>query len=210
VKEHSMKATQTAGDPAPDDSDLERLSAWLDGELDPGQDGAMLERLKADPALRARFEWFNLAGDALRSHDVAACHRPQVVDRVRQALRTEPVRFAPGALAGAWLRRHLATGMTVAAAAGMLAVVALPQLRYTDAGAPGPVAAAPAPVRAAPAGGAGPMAVLAGSVQPAGAKVVATRSPQLEAYFRAHRELAASGVMPSAAAYIRMSAEQDR
>jgi negative regulator of sigma E activity len=205
-----MSATQRAGGPALDDADLEQLSAWLDGELDPGKQRAMLERLKTDPALRERFEWFNLAGDALRSHEVAACDRPLLVGRVCEALRDEPVRLGPGALAGSRVRRHLATGLTVAAAAGMLAVVALPQLRGSDAAAPGPVVAAQAGGITVPVTRAAPVAVLAGAVQPGAPKVVITRSPTLDAYFRAHRELAATGVMPSAAAYIRMSAEQDR
>ncbi len=191
-----MSATQGAGKPVQADADLELLSAWLDGELEPGQYGVILDRLKIDPALRAQFEWFNLAGDALRSHEVAACHRPALVGQVCRALQAEPVRIAPGA--GSKLKRHLATGVAVAAAAGVLAVVALPQLRGSNE-APGN-AAAPQVVSASSA--VAPVRVAA--------KARPDATPKLDEYFRAHRELAAAGVMPSAAAYIRMSAEPDR
>jgi hypothetical protein len=181
-----MSAVHRTGRPGLADADLEQLSAWLDGELEPEQHRAMLERLKSDPDLRAHFEWFNLAGDALRSQEVAACHQPRLVIRVREALKLEPVRIGPGAASGSKVRRHLATALTIAAAAGVLVVVALPQLRSTD------VVSAPAIL---PPGPPGP---------------VAKTGPQLDAYFRAHRELASTGVMPSAMEYIRNSGEPDR
>jgi len=190
-----MSASHRTDKPVRAEADLEQLSAWLDGELEPAQRVIMLERLKNEPELRAQFEWFNLAGDALRSHEVAACHRPALVVRVSRALESEPVRIGPGALSGSKLRRHIATGVTVAAAAGVLAVVALPQLRSPEA---------------APAGAASTAHNAAGGSAMAPAKALAASSPQLDAYFRAHRELAAAGVMPSAVAYIRMSGEPDR
>jgi sigma-E factor negative regulatory protein RseA len=196
-----MSATHRAGKPVLADADLEQLSAWLDGELDSEQDRAMLDRLKRDPNLRAQFEWFNLAGDALRSHEVAACHHPRLVDQVREALESEPVRVGPGALSASRLRRHIATGITVAAAAGVLAVVALPQLRGTDT-------VAPATTAALPTGPVSPGLANPGLSGPG--KALASRNPQLDAYFRAHRELATTGVMPSAVAYIRSSGEPDR
>jgi negative regulator of sigma E activity len=190
-----MSATHRTGKPELADADLEQLSAWLDGELEPEQDLAMLDRLKTDPGLRAQFEWFNLAGDALRSHEVAACHQPRVVVQVREALELEPVRIGPGAVSGSKVRRHLATAVTIAAAAGMLVVVAVPQLRGTDA--------VSTPTTGATAATAGPPAASLAKVRPG-------QSPQLEAYLRAHRELASTGVMPSAVAYIRASGEPDR
>ena len=196
-----MSATHGAGRPLLAEADLEQLSAWLDGELDPEQDRAMLDRLKRDPGLRAQFEWFNLAGDALRSHEVAACHHPRLVHQVCEALKSEPVRVGPGALSGSRVRRHIATGITVAAAAGVLAVVALPQLRGTDT-------VTPAPTAALPTGAIAPGLANPGLSAPG--KALPSRSPQLDAYFRAHRELATTGVMPSAVAYIRNSGEPDR
>jgi negative regulator of sigma E activity len=190
-----MSTTRRTDGPQLADADLEQLSAWLDGELEPEQDRAIFDRLKSDAGLRAQFEWFNLAGDALRSHEVAACDHPRLVDRVCEALKSEPVRIGPGALSGSRVGRYLATGITVAAAAAMLAVVAVPQLRGTDA-----VPAAPPAVAMGPAGTEVPRVV----------KAPPARQPQLDAYLRAHRELAATGVMPSAVAYIRGPGEPDR
>jgi Anti sigma-E protein RseA, N-terminal domain len=202
-----MSATHRAGKADLADMDLEQLSAWLDGELEPEQDRAMLDRLKHDPDLRAQFEWFNLAGDALRSHEVAACHHPRLVEQVREALKAEPVRVGHSVWSGSRVRRHIATGITVAAAAGVLVMIALPQLRGPEVAPVGPTAAVLTggtirpglPIAGAPITGAsGP------------GKALPAHSPQLEAYFRAHRELATTGVMPSAVAFIRNSGEPDR
>jgi negative regulator of sigma E activity len=184
----------------PIEAELELLSAWLDGELEPAQARALLDRLKRDPNLRVHFEGFNLAGDAIRSHEVAACHAPQFVGRVCRALEAEPTGLSPGAWSASKLRRHAATGIGVAAAAAMLVVVVLPQLRGSE------VAPTAAPVAVV---GHGPGKAVAAKA--AGPNTLAARSAQLDAYFRAHRELAdTGGVMPSAAAYIRSSGEQDR
>jgi negative regulator of sigma E activity len=197
-----MSTTQGAGKPVSADAELELLSAWLDGELEPGQYNVILDRLKTDPALRAQFEWFNLAGDALRSHEVAACDDPALVGQVRRALQAEPVRIGPGAISGSKLRRHIATGVTVAAAAGMLAVVALPQLRGPGGAQVTPVTA-PMVTNTIPAPG--PALAQAPATKPK-----AARSSQLDRYFQAHGGLAATGVMPEAAGYIKMAGEQER
>ena len=197
-----MSATHRAGKADLADTDLEELSAWLDGELEPEQDRAMLDRLKRDPDLRARFEWFNLAGDALRSHEVAACHHPRLVEQVCEALKAEPVRVGHSIWSGPKVRRYIATGVTMAAAAGVLVVIAVPQLRSPEVAPVGPTATALTD------GTIRPGLPIAGA--PAPGKALPGHSPQLEAYFRAHRELATTGVMPSAVAYIRSSAEPDR
>jgi len=204
-----MSATKRAGTAPLADADLERLSAWLDGELEPQEQRSMIERLKSDPDLRAQFELFHLAGDALRSHEVAACHQPRLVVRVCEAVRAEPVRIGPRLRAGAAavVRRHVATAVTVAAAAGTLVVVALPQLRGTDATSVQTTAQGPSAVRPAALANAGTTPeVKATDV----ANAIAARSPQLDAYFQAHRELATTGVMPAAVAYIRTTGEPER
>ena len=193
-----MSSTHGADKAFQADADLEMLSAWLDGELEPAQQRAMLERLRNDPSLRAQFEWFNLAGDALRSHETAACHCPGLTVKVRRALASEPVRVGARRLLGSGVRRHLATGLTLAAAAATLVLVALPQLRAPDV----VPTSASAVARANQAAGGRP-ALAAANALPA-------QTPKLDAYFRAHRELATDGVMPSAVAYIRLSSEPER
>jgi negative regulator of sigma E activity len=195
-----MSSTPRNDEPVQADADLEQLSAWLDGELEPKQDSAMLDRLKREPNLRLHFEAFNVAGDAMRSHEVAACHCPGLAGRVIRALESEPTGLAPGAWAGSKVRRHIAAGVTVVAAAGMLAVVALPQLRGSDV--------APAPQAAAPVASAKPASNPTTVASTRNALPV--RSPQLDAYYRAHRELASTGVMPAAAWYIQTPGESER
>ncbi len=175
--------------------ELESMSAWMDGELEAGEAVDLLGRLKQDEALRKHCEWLHIASDAIRSHDVAACHAPELTRKVALALQSEPVLLAPRALANGGLRRHLATGVTLAAAAAVLVVVALPQLHSSN-------------VPDAPVAAAQPVAKVVASASRSGAP--ASRSPQLEAYFRAHRELETTGVMPTAVAYIRSSGEPDR
>ena len=210
-----MSATNRTGRAALADADLERLSAWLDGELDAPEHRLILERLKSDPELRAQFEWFHLAGDALRSHEVAACHQPRLVVRVCEAVRAEPVRIGPRLQAGAgtFVRRHVASAVALAAAAGTLVVVALPQLRGTDAQSIQTAVQVPAAVRPATLANASTSseskAGNAASVANV-ANATAARSPQLDAYLQAHREMASTGVMPAAVAYIRTSGEPER
>lgn len=190
------------------DADREMLSAWIDGELDPAQQQAMLARVQTDLELRSQLEWLHLAGDALRSNEVAACHEPALVERVRQALSAEA---APAGGAGHSVRWYLAAGVTVAAAAATVMLVALPQLRGGVAEPAAPVAslAAVAPEGAAPAAMASASAPVraAGSARTAGP---GRGSPPMDVYFRAHGELAGAGMMPSAVAYIRLSSEPDR
>lgn len=199
----------------------EALSAWIDGELDERDCHAVLDRLRSDDALREQFDSIHWVGDALRSHEVAAGGLPGLARRVSQALQDEPALLAPRAmpsrslLSAQALRRHAATGVTLAAAAAVLAVVALPQLRGPQGGA-APVATeqvAAAGQKVPPASpsaqarqpGRGPGLGAAGSPQ----GLVAARDPgTLDAYFRAHREMAPQGVMPEAVAYIR--GEPDR
>ncbi len=183
----------------------ELLSAWLDGELEAQAASRLTDRLLADAGLQERLRMLCAAGDALRSHEVAACESQRLCRRVSEALAGEPALLAPRALPAAlhWPRsaplRHLATGGAVAAAALVLAVVALPQLR-------------PAPGSdLARAGRIGPAAALQGVLADAATRSPKlVRSPAFDPYIDAHRDLAGSGVMPTAVTYLRAGGEGDR
>lgn len=167
----------------------EDLSCLIDGELGDAACARILDRVCSDPQARSQWALLNAAGDALRSSEVAALHSGAFVERVCAALAQEPAVLAPGALARRRYQRVLIPGAAVAAAATLLAVVAVPQLR--GGGASSAVAiTAPAPV-AAP-------------VSAPQATEVA-RVPEIERYMRAHRELAGSTVMPQATPYLRTS-----
>ena len=116
----------------------EAISALMDGELDQvgdaGRRRACLDRLCKDDAARAQWALWHVAGDALRSSEVAALHSSRFGARLTQALDAEPVILAPKALRP---QRHLVSrmllpGAAAAAAMAVLAFVAVPMLQGTD------------------------------------------------------------------------------
>lgn len=165
----------------------QRLSALLDGELDAEACGALVERLRHDEAACRSWAMLNCVGDAMRSAEVAAFHSDGFVARVSAALEREPTVLAPAALPRrAAARRWVLPGAGAAVAAAVLIAVGLPQRQ-----GPSPESTvAVAPPAAVP--------VMAKS-EPI------KRSPQLERYLAAHRELAEPTVMPHAIPYVRTS-----
>lgn len=169
----------------------QQLSSLLDGELEADQCAAVVEQLRHDEASRLRWERFACAGDALRSAEVAAWHSNDFVARVSAALESEPTVLAPTALpARSAVRRWLLPGAGAAAAAAVLLAIGLPgrdsappqwMAEQGQRGAATPVAAPPAAVRI-------------------------DRSPVLERYLAAHRELAEPALMPNSTPYVRTSA----
>ncbi|HEX7157068.1 MAG TPA: RseA family anti-sigma factor [Burkholderiaceae bacterium] len=203
-----MNAKQAADAPAGSTmGEVERLSAWLDGELDQRSADDLLDRLLTDPVLQQRLDALCAAGDALRSHEVAACHTPGLCRKVSLALRDEPALLAPRALARARARRHVVAGVAVAAAAAVLVVVAVPVLRSGGAATDSPAARAGEFVQAPARDGglaqqSGPTELLPPS------QVV--HNPRLDPYFQAHRDLVPTGMMPATVAYVRPGGEGDR
>lgn len=123
------------------DENREQLSALMDGELDGARGRQLIDRLLAEPELRALWARYHLLGGALeRSRcqvDVEA-----LPGRVRRALAAEP---APPevrrlALPRAWLRP--AAGLALAASVAAVAVIGL-HLSRPGPAAPPPLASAP-------------------------------------------------------------------
>jgi len=165
----------------------EKLSSLIDGELDSAECAAMVDRICADPQLGSHWALMHAAGDAMRSSEVAALHSRTFVTRVAAALASEPAILAPTPFGRRRYQRVLIPGLAVAAAAALLVVVAVPQLR--GSGAEVQVAATPAVTPPSTA------------TQP----VEVARVPELERYLRAHREMAGGTVMPRATPYLRTS-----
>jgi sigma-E factor negative regulatory protein RseA len=191
--------------------EAERLSAWLDGELDAQEAEPLVGKLVRQPAWRRQYEDWCMVGDALRSNEVAAQHSPRLCARISKALQDEPALLAPRALSTS-MKRHLASGAAVAAAVMVLVFVAVPQLRGTgtDAGVPvvnvNPASSSVQTVTSAVGSNEpGSVAIAAGSgeIRPA-------HDPRLDPYFQAHRDFTGAGVMPAAAVYLRSSNEGDR
>ena len=174
-------------------TELEQLSCFVDGELDDLQCDRWFARLSQDRAVHHEWTLLHLAGDALRSSEVACWHSRDFSARVASAIAAEPVIVAPALAARRrrLLQRVVLPGAAVAAATAVLAVMVVPMLR--DQGASGPVqASAPAPVRGAA------MATTASGQ-------VVERSPHMEAYLAAHREVSGAGMMPPATPLLRAS-----
>ncbi|MBK9245946.1 MAG: sigma-E factor negative regulatory protein [Burkholderiales bacterium] len=191
MKQDRDNRDRTAASQPPDGTDdcAQRLSALLDGELDAEGCGALVERLRRDEAACRTWAMLSCVGDALRSSEVASFHSDGFVARVSAALDREPTVLAPAALpARPAVRRWLLPGAGAAVAAAVLLAVGLPQRQQPSS----------------------ELAVV--TVQPSAAPVAAKpdgppikRSPQLERYLAAHRELAAPTVMPSSIPYVRTS-----
>jgi sigma-E factor negative regulatory protein RseA len=182
----------------------ERLSAWLDGELDEAASASMMDELLRDRSCQRKFKEWNAVGDALRSHEVLAEHSPRLCASISAALQDEPHLLAPRALP-ARIKRNMSSGFAVAAAALVLVLVAVPQLRGTGVAAPG-APTNPALTSANPvAGEQSPVALGADAPR------AAQGNPRLDPYFQAHRDVTGNnGMMPAAAVYLRFGNESDR
>lgn len=172
------------------DDCAQRLSALLDGELGAADCQALLERLRHDDEACRRWALLNCVGDAIRSAEVGSFHSDGFVARVSAALEREPTVLAPAALPQrSAVRRWLLPGAGVAAAAAaVLIAVGLPSQQGSS---PEATLATATPV---------PTTTVAKAPTP-----VVDRSPQLERYLAAHRELAEPTLMPHSTPYVRTS-----
>jgi sigma-E factor negative regulatory protein RseA len=172
------------------DDCAQRLSALLDGELGAADCQALLERLRHDDEACRRWALLNCVGDAIRSAEVGSFHSDGFVARVSAALEREPTVLAPAALPQrSAVRRWLLPGAgAAAAAAAVLIAVGLPSQQGSS---PEATLATATPV---------PTTTVAKAPTP-----VVDRSPQLERYLAAHRELAEPTLMPHSTPYVRTS-----
>lgn len=171
-----MKDKETAGRVPPL---AEAVSALIDDALDDSVSAACRQAIKDSPDLAGRWQIYCAVGDALRSPEVGAWHRPAFAARLHARLELEPPVLAPARRRTPPVPRWLG-GAAVAAAVAGLAFAALPLLRTaTPPAAPitlkdQPAASVALTVRAAPGVG------------------------RVDSYVRAHLELA-GGMPPSEA-----------
>jgi negative regulator of sigma E activity len=118
----------------------EQLSAWMDGEVEPGQSPEAAAQVLADPQLRRRWQQWHLAGDALRSASLAITSS-SLANRVSAQLASEPVHLPlaqPAALPSsrrrAAGRARFVYGGAIAAAVAFVSVVALAPQMQTNFG----------------------------------------------------------------------------
>ena len=103
---------------ATSEDDDQKLTAYLDGELDATERSALDARLIADPNLRARLDALRAAGDRTRLAFAALLEAAPVADmhaRLESALAAAPAPAAPS-----WRQRVAA----IAAAAAIVAFAA--------------------------------------------------------------------------------------
>jgi sigma-E factor negative regulatory protein RseA len=178
--------------------ECELLSSLMDGELSPDEANRLLESLCADTQLRRQWSAYHVAGDALRSHEVAAVHSAAFCSRVAEAISREPTVLAPRATTPvAPLRRYLVPGLAVAASVAVIGFVAVPLMR-TTAPTPAVQQAAVQPSVAPP--------TAADGARRAAATVANARA--MQAYLAAHRELTTGAALPRATPYLRTTTEQ--
>jgi sigma-E factor negative regulatory protein RseA len=183
--------------------DAETLSCLMDGELDPEQAAALIAVLCADDELRAEWIAFHLAGDALRSTEVASAHSKSFCTRVAEAIAREPAIVAPRAWAGQGspLRRYILPGLAVAASAAVISFVAIPLMRSTEPQMPvQAVAVQPPPAAVAAAEHADEVAARRAAATVANARA-------MQAYLAAHRELTTGAAFPRATPYLRTATD---
>lgn len=118
---------------------LERLSAWVDGELSASEADELAGQWREDAQLRADWHAFHLIGDVLRSEDLAsgAQHDADFLHALRTRLAGEPVVLAPSPASPAVRSRK--PWMWPSAAAVTLLVVGATVWNSRDTGTPPPM-----------------------------------------------------------------------
>ena len=98
---------------------MERISAFMDGELEDHEAAAQVRRLKEDPELRAAWETYHLVGDALRGE---VGYSSGLAARISAKLAAEPTVLAPSPRIHSRNVRRVA--LSAAASLGGVALVA--------------------------------------------------------------------------------------
>ena len=98
---------------------MERISAFMDGELEDHEAAAQVRRLKEDPELRAAWETYHLVGDAMRGE---AGYPSGLAASISVKLAAEPTVLAPSPRMQSRNVRRVA--LSAAASIGGVALVA--------------------------------------------------------------------------------------
>lgn len=76
------------------DHDLERISAFVDGESPEGELSSLIDKLEHDSVMQKRWGRYHLIGDAMRNN-LPPGMQTTLVSRVAKALENEPTIVAP-------------------------------------------------------------------------------------------------------------------
>jgi len=105
--------------------DLERVSAFMDGELSPSETRHLLSAMKKDAELRRFWESGHRIAAVMQGESMLS-GKPDLANRVREAMTAEPLLLAP---ARSTRRRSLGPlgGLALAASVALLAILATRQ-----------------------------------------------------------------------------------
>ncbi len=120
----------------------ERLSAWMDGELDGKQVGHLLAELKRDTDIRVRWACYHLAGDALRG-----VHERDFSARILDRLHSESTVLAPHTRLSIATPRSFASAAVGLAALAFVGTLSWMNLRGPERASPDTADVPPAEVR---------------------------------------------------------------
>lgn len=158
----------------------EKLSAWMDGELEADYAGQLPAQLKRDAGLRGNWDCYHLVGDALRG-----VQGPDLCAKIRAQLDAEPTVLAPHRRSTAEkVHRIVLSAAASVAAVAFVGWMAMPSLQQPD------------PVQIAAKTEVKQVAVPAGE----GA----------QDYLLAHQRYSPSNAMQGVAPYVRTVAEERR
>jgi len=109
------------------DSQLEKLSAFLDGELSEQEQNALVDQLSRDSALRDQLSRYQSIGAQLQQEEPSRVDASSVAEAVSAAIEGEPTILAPPRRKSSGVQR-MALGAALAATVAAVAVSVAPQL----------------------------------------------------------------------------------
>jgi len=164
---------------------MDRISEWMDGELNEHETRAQVERVRHDAELRVCWDTFHLIGDVMRGERALS---EGFEHRVAKRLAEEPTVLAPRTLAG----RRVAT-YALSAAASLSAVALVGWMAFFN----NPLAPQPEVAQA-------PITPPTPAVLPAEPQLASVPSDgTMNEYLIAHQEFSPSTEIQGLAPYIR-------
>jgi sigma-E factor negative regulatory protein RseA len=176
---------------------MEKLSEFVDGEVEHGDFHSQLARIESDAGLRSAWNTYHLIGDALRGNV-----SPDFTSRVVARLQDEPAMLAPrrkpvDLSRWAWLAMPAAAGV---AAVTLVLWTAVPIWQGEPRTPSGPIAAGGTAVP-------GPVTPV---LLPAPEPGTLASGVEVENYLFAHQRYAHTSVMQGVAPYARTIADERR
>ena len=183
---------------------MDKISALMDGELDPHQSDQQYTRLKQDSEARAHWNTYHLIGDALRGDAIVATN---ISAKLSARLEQEPTVLAPQRSQMRPAKRTTTYALSAAASLSAVALVGWmalnnPLAPQSDSVATSVATSVSTPVSTpAPAPVASSAPVTTANVEPELASIPS--DGKMNEYLMAHQEFSPSTAIQGVAPYIR-------